>query len=334
MAAHDNKTETSMKRLAQAGIAAILATAALAGPIVAHADDYPSRPIHIVVPAVPGGGTDFTARYVAQRLTQALGQSVVVDNRAGADGNIGVEYVAKSAPDGYTLVVPITSFPINPSVYKKLPFDTVKDFTAVALLSKAPQLLTINNQLPVHTVAELIAYAKAHPHTLNFGHSGNGTTANLAGQMFMKMTGTDMVPIGYKGGGQIITDLIAGHVQLYFSTVPSAIQQVKAGNLRGLAVSTPEPMPGLDFPTIAQTVPGFDVVGWFGLFAPAGTPKPIVDRINAEVVKIMAMPETKKAFANEGLLVGGGSPQDLQNFLASEMARWAKVIKDAGIQPE
>jgi tripartite-type tricarboxylate transporter receptor subunit TctC len=302
----------------------------------AMADSYPTRPIHVVVPTVPGGATDFTARYVGQKLSQALGQSVIIDNRAGADGNIGVEYAARAAPDGYTLLIPITSFPTNPSLYKKLPFDTVKDFQSIVLLSKAPLLLTVNPSVPAHSVQELVTYAKSHPDKLNFAHSGTGTTSHLAGELFRKLAGIDITPIGYKGGGQIMVDLISGNVQIYFSTIAAALEQVKAGKLRMLAVTSTTRVPDLpDVPTMEQAgVPGFDVQGWFGLYAPAGTPKPIIDKLNAAVVKILAMPETKQAFGREGLTVGSGTPDDLHHYLVSDIARWKKVITDAGISPQ
>jgi tripartite-type tricarboxylate transporter receptor subunit TctC len=319
-----------MKRL----IGILAACLFAAGPAAAAGtDDYPSRPIHIVVPTVPGGATDFIARYIGQKLSQTLGRAVIVDNRAGADGNIGVDYVAKAAPDGYTLLIPITSFPTNPSLYKKLPFNTVKDFESIALLSKAPLLLTINPSVPAKSVQELVAYAKAHPGKLNYAHSGSGTTSHLAGELFHKLAGINIVPIGYKGGGQIITDLIAGNDQIYFATIPAALQHVKAGKLRMLAVTGSSRVPGLpDVPTMQEAgVPGFDVQGWFGLYAPAGTPEPIIDKLNAAVVKILALPETQQAFGREGLTAGSGTPQDLHQYLVNDIAKWKKLITDAGI---
>jgi tripartite-type tricarboxylate transporter receptor subunit TctC len=301
---------------------------------IAYAQEYPSKPVRLVVPTVPGGATDYTARFMAQRLGAALGQSIVVDNKAGADGQIGLEAVAKAAPDGYTLVMPITSFSSNPSIYDKLPFDTLKDFEPVALVSKAPLLVLVNPNVPARNIEELIAFAKSNPGKLNFANSGSGTMSNLAGQMFRKMAGVDIVPIGYKGAGQIMTDLVAGQIQIYFSTIPAAIQLVNAGKLRALGVTSPTRVAELPaVPSVAESgLPGFDVVSWFGVFAPAGTPRPVVDRLNAEIQKILALPETREAFSREGLLPGGGSPQSLRQFLGADIAKWKKIISEAGIK--
>lgn len=300
------------------------------------AQAYPNKPIRIVVPVAPGGGTDFTARLIGQKLTDAWGQPVIVDNRPGAAGNLGVEIAAKAVSDGYTLVMPITSFPINPSLYRKLPFDTVKDFAPVTLVALAPLLLVVNPSLHATSVKELVALAKSRPGELNFANSGSGTTAHLAGELFKRMAGIDIVSVPYKGGGPAVIALLGGQVQIYFSTIPAALSQVKAGKLRALAVTSRERVPQLpDMPTVAETaLPGFEVVGWFGLFAPAGTPKPVIARLNGEAVKILAMPDVRERFSGQGLIAGGGTPEALASFLKNEIVKWGKLIQEAGIRIE
>jgi len=308
--------------------------AALTSHNVAAQSVYPSRAIRLIVPAAPGGGTDFTARTIAQKLTESMEQTVIVDNRPGAAGNIGVEIAAKASPDGYTLVMPITSFSINPHLYAKLPFDTIKDFAPVVLTSSAPLFLVINPSVPAKSVSELIAVAKSKPGQLNYANSGNGTTAHLAGELFKKMAGINLVSVAYKGGGPAVIDLIAGQVQIYFSTIPAALAQVQAGKLRGVAVTATKRVNLIpDVPTVAESgLPGFEVVGWFGIFAPAATPKPIIARLNKEINAVLRTPETQKRFASEGLIPGSGTPEELGNFLRAEVAKWGALIKEAGIQ--
>jgi tripartite-type tricarboxylate transporter receptor subunit TctC len=312
-------------------VAALCAAAAFAqGP----AQGYPNKPIRLIVPVAPGGGTDFTARLIGQKLNDAWGQPVIVDNRPGAAGNIGVEIAAKAVPDGYTLVIPITSFPINPSLYSSLPFDTVKDFSPVVLVTSAPLLLVVNPSLQAKSVSELIALAKAKPGQLNFANSGSGTTAHLAGELFKRMAGVDIVSVAYKGGGPAIIALVGGEVQMYFSTIPAALTQVKAGRLRALAVTSSKRVPQVaDVPTVAESgLPGFEVVAWFGLFTPAGTPRPVVQKLNAEIVKILDAPDTRQRLSGDGLIPGGGKPEELGAFLKAEIAKWSKLIKEAGIR--
>lgn len=294
---------------------------------------YPMRPIRLIVPSAAGGGTDFTARTIGQKLTESIGQTVIVDNRSGAAGNIGVEIAAKSNPDGYTLVMPITSFPINPHLYAKLPFDTVKDFAPIVLASSAPLLLVVNPSVQAKSVNELIALAKAKPGQLNYANSGNGTTAHLAGELLKKMAGVDLVSVPYKGGGPAVLDLIAGRVQVYFSTIPAALSQVQAGKLRAIAVTTTKRVATIpDIPTVSETgLPGFDVVGWFGIFAPAGTPRPVIARLNKEINDALRQPDTQQRFATQGLIPGGGTPEELGAFLKAEIAKWGALIKEARI---
>jgi tripartite-type tricarboxylate transporter receptor subunit TctC len=303
---------------------------------VAQSGSYPVRPVRIVVPAAPGGGTDYTARTIAQRLTETLGQSVIVDNRPGAAGNIGVEIAGKSNPDGYTLVMPITSFPINPHLYRKMPFDTVKDLAPITLASIAPLYLVINPSVPANNVSELIALAKAKPGQLNYANSGNGTSAHLAGELFKKMAAIDLVSIPYKGGGPAVLDLIAGRVQLYFSTIPAALTQVQAGKLRGLAVTSSKRVDLLpDVPTVAESgLPGYEIVAWFGLFTAAGTPKAVIAKLNRDVNDVLRLPDTQKRFASEGLVPGGGTAEELGQFLRAEIAKWGVLIKQIGLEAQ
>ena len=313
---------------------ALIGVVLLGAAIAGFAEDrYPTRPIRLIVPSAAGGGTDFTARTLAQQLSVSLGQTLVVDNRAGAAGNIGVETAAKSTPDGYTLVMPITSFPINPHLYPKLPFDTVKDFSPVVLASSAPLLLVVHPSVNARSVNELIALAKAKPGQLNYANSGNGTTAHLAGELLKKMAHVDLVSVPYKGGGPAVLDLVAGRVHVYFSTIPAALTQAQAGKLRALAVTTSKRVPILpDMPTVGESgLPGFDVVGWFGIFAPAGTPRGVIARLNKDSNDALRQPEIQQRFATQGLIPGGGTPEVLGNFLKTEIAKWGALIKEAHI---
>ena len=310
--------------------------AALAPSLPAWADEsYPSRPVKMIVPVAAGGGTDFTARTLAEKLGVALGQPVVVENRPGASGSLGVQQAAAASPDGYTLVMPITSFPINPSL-RKLPFDTIKDFAPVVLAGTLPLVLVVNPDVPAKSVAELIALARSKPRGINFANSGNGTTAHLAGELFNRMAGTQMVSVNYKGGGPAVSDLLGGHVQVYFSTIPSVVQHIQAGKLRALAVTGKERSPEMpDIPTVAESgLPDFEVTAWFGIFAPAQTPQPVVARLNTELVKILAMADVREKLANHGVEPGGGSPESLGRFLVCEVAKWGDVVREAGIRTE
>ncbi len=296
---------------------------------------YPTKPVRIVVPVPPGGGTDYTARLLAEKLGPLLGQPVIVENRPGAAGNLGVQLVATAPADGYTLVMPISSFPTNPSLYK-LPFDTVKDFAPVVLAGTLPLILVVSPSVPAKNVGELIALAKAQPGTVNYANSGAGTTAHLAGELFNRMAGVKLASVNYKGGGPAVTDLLGGHVQVYFATVASVLQHIESGRLRALAVTGSSRISELpSVPTVAESgVPGFDVRAWFGLFAPANTPRPIIERLNRELVKILALPEVKDKMAVHGMQPGGGTPESLGTFLVAEIDKWGKVIREAGIRSE
>ena len=300
---------------------------------LAAAQTYPTKPIRLVVPFPPGGATDILARDVAQKLTEAWGQSVIVDNRPGAGGNIGSELVAKSSPDGYTLEMgTVGTHAINASLYAKMPYDHVRDFTPVILVAGVPNVLVVNPALPANSVAELIAYAKANPGKLNFASSGNGTSIHLSGELFKVMAGVQITHIPYKGSAPALQDLLGGQVQMMFDNLPPSLPQIKAGKLRALGVTTLTRAPALpDVPTLSESgLPGFEASSWFGILAPAGTPAPIVAKLNAEIAKWLATPEAKEKLAKQGANAAGGTPDDFAKHIAAETAKWAKVVKDSG----
>src|SRR5207248_3216491 len=322
----EKKIMRGMHRWALGALFACIAT-------VASAQGYPTRPIRLVVPFPAGGTTDILAREVAQKLTEGLGQAVVVDNRPGAAGNIGSDLVAKSAPDGYTLLMgTVGTHAINPSLYSKMPYDHVKDFAPVVLVAGVPNVLVINPTLPFKSVQDLIAYAKANPGKLNFASSGSGTSIHLSGELFKVMAGVQMTHIPYKGSAPALQDLLAGQVQLMFDNLPPSLPQIKAGKLRALAVTSATRAPALpDVPTLAESgLPGFEASSWFGILAPAGTPAPIVAKLNAEVANWLATPEAKEKLLKQGANPAGGTPQDFAKHIAAETAKWAKVVKDSG----
>ena len=312
---------------------ALLAFSALAAAPMAGAQAYPAKPIRIVVPFPPGGATDILARAVAQKLTDAWGQAVVVDNRPGAGGNIGSELVAKAAPDGYTLEMgTVGTHAINASLYAKMPYDHVKDFAPVILVAGVPNVLVVNPSLPVSSVQELIAYAKANPGKLNFASSGNGTSIHLAGELFKVMAGVQMTHIPYKGSAPALQDLIGGQVQLMFDNLPPSLPHIKAGKLRALAVTSATRSSALpDTPTIAESgLPGFEASSWFGVLAPAGTPPAIIAKLNGEIAAWLASAEAKERMLALGANIGGGSPEDFARHIAAETAKWQKVVKASG----
>jgi len=314
---------------ALAGIAAI----EVATLSAAQTPAYPMKPIRLVVPFPPGGATDIIARAVAQKLSETWGQSIVVDNRPGAGGNIGTELVAKAPPDGYTLEMgTVGTHAINASLYAKIPFDNVKDFVPIILVAGVPNVLEVTPSLPVNSVQELITYAKANPGKLNFASSGNGTSIHLSGELFKVMTGVQMTHVPYKGSAPALQDLIAGQVQLMFDNLPPSLPQIKSGKLRALAVTSATRAPALpDVPTVAESgLPGFEASSWFGLLAPAGTPPAIIAKINAEVAAWLASPEGKEKLASIGANAAGGSPEDFARHIQAETAKWAKVVKESG----
>jgi tripartite-type tricarboxylate transporter receptor subunit TctC len=318
---------------------AFLQTAAGAAALVAcasaSAQAYPVKPVRMVVPFPPSGGTDVLARTFVQRLGEALGQQVVIDNRSGANGNVGTELAARAAPDGYTLLLNGGgTLAVNPSLYSRLPFDSVRDFAPISMVALQPSVLVVHPSVPAKTVRELVALAKSRPGQLNFASSGSGSLAHLSAEIFKSMAGVDMVHVPYKGAGPSLVDLIAGQVHLIFASSPSVMPHVKNGKLRALGVTTAKRAAATpDVPTIAEAgVPGYTVTGWYGLLAPAGTPAPIVSRLNAELVKVLAMAEIQEKLVGHGLEVSTGTPQQFAEFLKAEIAKYAKVVRDAGVK--
>ncbi|HYC35067.1 MAG TPA: tripartite tricarboxylate transporter substrate binding protein [Usitatibacter sp.] len=316
-------------------LAFLAAAAALAFPTLGYAQAYPSKPIKIIVPFAVGGIADTFARVIAQKLSDSWGQPVVVENRGGAGGNIGADVVAKSPPDGYTLVMGnIGTHAINPFLMKNVPFDPLKDFVPVAHVLEAEGLLVVNSSVPAKSVAELVALAKSQPGKLSYASGGMGTTSHLAGELFKSLAGVDMVHVPYKGNSPAITDVLGGQVQMIFATMPTVLPHVKGGRLRALAVLGDSRNPAVDVPTIGETVKGFSVINWIGLFAPAGTPADIVARWNAEVQKIMSTPEVQKRLETEGAKFIPSTPQSFAAFQKAESEKWSRAIKAAGIRPE
>lgn len=311
----------------------LLITAVVAVATSVSAQPYPNKPIRLVVPFPAAGTTDILAREVGQRLTEAFGQPVVIDNRPGAAGNIGSDIVAKSAPDGYTLLMcTVSSHAINPGLYSKLPYDHIKDFAPVILVARVPNVLEVNPGVPVYTVSDLIKLAKEKPGQINFASSGSGTSIHLSGELFKTMTGVDMVHVPYKGSAPALADMIGGQVQVMFDNLPSSLQQIKAGKLRAIAVTSSERAVALpNIPTIAESgVPGFEATSWFGVLAPAGTPPAIINRLNAEIDKWLQSPEGKEKLLAQGASAAGGTPEQFAAYIRSETDKWAKVIKTSG----
>jgi tripartite-type tricarboxylate transporter receptor subunit TctC len=321
-----------------ASIHAAIVAALLAGTLPVQAapgaPDYPSRPIRIVVPQSPGASTDLTARLIAQKLTEAFKQTVVVDNRPGAGTVSGTEIVARAAPDGHTLLVVASSITINPSLYRKLPYDPVKDFTPVTQLSKFPNLLAAHPSLPVKGLQDALALIKSKPGQLNYASAGTGTGTHMSMELLKQMTGIDIAHIPYKGGGPAVTAAIGGQTQFIIGTTIGLLPHVRSGKLRALAVTSAKRSSAApEIPTFAESgVPGYDHEPWNGLFAAAKTPKPIIIKLNAEVARILQTPDVKKIFTHEGADAVGNSPEEFAVVVKSEFEKWAKVIKAAGIK--
>jgi tripartite-type tricarboxylate transporter receptor subunit TctC len=315
--------------------AALALAAALSAP--SFAQGWPSKPVTMIVPFPAGGTTDIVARLTAQKLSEAWGQPVIVDNRAGAGGNIGSAMVAKAAPDGYTLLMgTVGTHAINASLYEKMPYDVVKDFQPVTNVAAVPNMLVVNPDLPVKTVQELIDYGKKNPGKLNMASSGNGTSIHLSGELFKVMTGVKMEHIPYKGSAPALTDLMGGQVQVMFDNMPSALPHVKAGKLRAIAVTTLTRSPAMpDLPTIDEAgVKGFEAASWFGLLAPAGTSKEIVNRIQADVVKAMKTTDLTEKMAQQGAVAVGNTPDEFAAYIKAELAKWEKVVKASGARAD
>jgi tripartite-type tricarboxylate transporter receptor subunit TctC len=313
----------------------LIAAALTAGGTLAQ--QYPSKPIRLIVPFTPGGSTDIVARVAGQKLGDALGAQVLIDNRPGAGGNIGVELAAKSAPDGYTLVMGhIGTFAVNPALYARLPYDPIRDFAPISLVAMVPNMLVVHPSLPVKSVRELIALSRSRPGQLNYGSSGAGGTPYLAVEYFKLLAKVDIAHIPYKGAAPMIIDLIGGQLSLTITGIPPLLPHVKAGKLRALAVATSKRLPLLpELPTIAEAaLPGYEATSWYGVLAPAATPKEIITRINAEIVKGIARPDAAQRLAGEGAEPVTSTPEQFSTFIKSEIARWGKVIKAAGVTAE
>ncbi len=300
------------------------------------AESYPVRPIRMVVPQSPGGANDLTARLIAPRLAERLGQSVVVDNRPGAASLVGTELVAKAAPDGYTLLVAPSSLTTIPSMYRYVPFDPVRDFAPVTTLSSYPNLVVVHPSVPANSVKDLIALAKAKPGTLNYASGGTGTGTHLGAELFKATAGVDIVHVPYKGGGPAVTALLGGQVHLYFGPIATVLLPVKVGKLKALAVTSAGRSPVVpDLPSVAEAgLPGFEQITWNGLLAPARTPRAIVNKLNSEVNAILKTHAVRERFAAEGVAPGGISPEAFAAMIRNEIAKWARVIRQAGIRSE
>ena len=312
-------------------IALSLATLAAVG--FANAQAFPQKPVRLVVPFPPGGPIDTVARAIAQKLTEAWGQTVVVDNRPGAGGNIGADLVAKAAPDGYTVVMgALSTHAVNPSLYPKMPYDAAKDFAPISLVAVTPNVLVVNPSLPVATAREFIAYARANPGKLAFGSGSNGSAGHLAGELFKVDAGVDMLHVPFKGAAPAMQALLAGDTQLMFDNLASATAQVKAGKLKALAVTTARRSKlAPDLPTLAEAgLPGFDISTWFGLLAPAGTPADVVARWNAEVTRILNSTEMRERMTALGAEPAPDTPAEFARFIAGETAKYARIVKLSG----
>lgn len=295
---------------------------------------FPNRPITLVVPTPPGGSTDFSARLIAEPLSRALGQPVVVDNRAGASGNIGNALVARAKPDGYTLLVSYSGYQVgNPHLFKKSGWDPIKDFAPVAMLTRAPQVVAASMNVPANSLGELIAYAKANPGKVNYASSGNGSIQHIAGELFKQLTGTFITHIPYRGSGPAVTDLLGGQVELHITTPASVVNHIKAGKLKALAVTSAERLPALPLvPTATEAgLKGFTLDSWFALYAPAGTPPEVVQQLNAELAKVLAQPDVKKKAEEAGTTVETMTPAQLGDYTRKELEAWGRVIQNARI---
>jgi len=308
----------------------------LATPLAALADSYPERPIKFVVPYPPGGGTDVVARIVQPRLQAVLGQSIVIENKGGAGGSLGTDIVSKAAPDGYTVLFTLSSHTINPAIFPKLPYDTLKDFEPVGTVASLPQLLAANPGVPVRSVADVVAQAKAAPDKFSFASVGNGSPGHLAGELMVIRTGAQMVHIPYRGGGPAVTDVIGGQVPLLWVSIPAAAQQVKAGKLRALAVSTLKRSPAFpDVPTMQEAgVADFEVDSWYAMLVPAKTPRAIIDKLNKALNTVLAEPAIRTQLLEQGADAVGGTPEALGKVIAAELPKWAKLAKDANIKAD
>jgi tripartite-type tricarboxylate transporter receptor subunit TctC len=295
---------------------------------------YPNKPVKLIVPMTPGGGNDIIGRTLAQPLQERLHQPIVIENRPGAGGNVGTEFVARAPADGYTLLLVSNAQVMNPWLYKQLPFDIIRDFSPVAMLAALPMLVLTNPSLPVKSIAELIAYAHANPGTLSYASPGTGTPHHLATELFKKMTGIDMVHVPYKGGAPAVTALIAGEVQVMFGVVATTMPHIKAGKLRALATAEAKRIPMLpDLPPVAETgIEGFSVGIWYGIMAPAGTPAGVVSRLSEETRRVLELPEIRERLLAQGFVITYQDPNELRSAMVADYDKWGKIIREAGIK--
>ncbi len=313
-----------------------LAAVLLAAAGVAHAQDWPAKPLRFVVPYPPGGGTDVIARILQQRMAEGLGQTIVIENRGGAGGTLGTEAAAKSTPDGYTFLFTLSSHTINPLLFK-LNFDTERDFAPISLVVSVPQLIAVNPNVPIRSMQELVAAAKANPGGLSFASVGNGTPSHIAGELLKIKTGIDMVHVPYKGGGPAVTDTLGGQVPVLFVTAAAAMGHVRTGKLRPLAVTTLKRSPGApEIPTVAESLnlPDYEVDSWYAMFAPAKTPPAIIARMQKEIARVVQLPDVRQKLLDQGGDPVAGSPEDLDRVVKAELKKWADVIQQAKIRAE
>ncbi len=312
-------------------ITSVLLLTLFAGLGLASAADYPVRPVKWIVPYPPGGTTDVLARIMAQRLTEKMGQTFIVENKPGGGNNIGTEAVINAAPDGYTMLLVNPAHGINASLYKNLPFNVIRDIAPVAGMVRTPNVMVVTDSLPVKNVAEFIAYCKANPGKINMASSGSGTSVHLSGELFKYMTGCNMTHVPYKGAGPALNDLIAGQVQVLFDNLPSSAPHIKGGRIRALAVTSLAREPSMpNIPTVADTVPGYEATAWFGIGMPKGTPRAVIERVNAEVNLALADPKMRARLADLGGVPIPGTPEDFGKIMAEETAKWTKVVEASG----
>jgi tripartite-type tricarboxylate transporter receptor subunit TctC len=317
-----------MLRAAIALLACVISTAVAA-------QSYPSRPIRMIVPFAPGGTNELLARLIGQKFQEKWGQPVIPENRPGAGGNIGADAVAKSAPDGYTLLFGTNTLTMSAFLVRQMPFDVQKDLVPVAMVATTPFIVVVNNNLPVRSIAELIAYGKAHPGKLSFGSPGNGTPHHLGTEMFKTMAGVDMVHVPYKGSTNALTDVMTGNLQLMWVTINVGMPLVAGGKVRAIAIGEPRRLENhRDLPAIAETLPGYEVTAWYAVFAPAGTPPEIVTQLSAELIRIFRLPEVRDRLVPTGVEITVQDAEQLRATVAADMARWRKVVADAGLKPE
>ena len=323
-------TPLRRRAVAMLGTVAVVSSMLMGRGVLAQ-PAYPTKPIRLIVPFAAGGTTSILARLLADRMSQSIGQPIVVDNRPGAGGNVGMDLVAKAEPDGYTILMGPIGLAINPALYSKMPFDPLKDLAPIGLYGGVPNLLVVNPSVPATNLAEFIAYAKSNPGKLNYASNGNGTSSHLAAEMLKSAAGLNIVHVPYKGGAPAMQDLIGGQVTMLFDQMPAVLPQVKSGRVRVLGVSSIKHSAAApDIPPIADTLPGFDMLVWFGLLAPQGTLSAIIGKLNGEMVKALNEPAFQAQLVGMGVTPMPGSPETFSRYLQSETTRWAKVVKDAG----